>query len=114
MPQNRLNRPPASSGIRVPPRKVTADRTLRERAVREKQHQDESGEEASSERPDLEHGLIVQDSAVKAREIALEEELAKCDAIMAQHEHAARTELRRGPLPSITRRAGSARGRIKV
>ena len=107
--QNRLSCTHASSGMRESPRKMTVNRTLRLG-----QEEDQAGQEASSERSGLENELIMQDSAAKAKEIALEEELAKCDVLMAQHEQAARNELRRGPLPAIARPVGSARSRMKV
>ena len=57
--------------------------------------------------------------AASSRDRQLLEELAACDALMAAHTHAARTDLRRGPLPALppTQRRGAGpvtRGRSGV
>lgn len=68
----------------------------------------------------LEQELMAQEKAAKSRDLELLEELAACDKMMAAHSQAARTELRRGPLPAIPvnsvppRRTESASRRIRI
>ena len=73
--------------------------------------------DADEEQGGLELELMAQEKAAKSRDMDLLDELEACDKMMAAHTQAARTELRRGPLPSIPvnsvpRRAASALRRI--
>ena len=82
------------------------DETLRELIIDggERRRKEEGGGSMAQ----LDREFAAQCDAVKEREKALEEELARCDELLQEHVKAARTDLRRGPLPAVPRRTASA------